>query len=76
MLTYSAVDLVFYGVDTVANIELNGSPLGNTDNMFIRYKFEVKNLLRVSSHFNSIEFKVFNGVKITVYIDRCMHILG
>lgn len=47
MTTYSAVDLVFYGVDTVADILLNGSPLGTTDNMFVRYKYNVKDILKV-----------------------------
>ncbi|EFX88257.1 hypothetical protein DAPPUDRAFT_311672 [Daphnia pulex] len=44
--SYSAVDLVFYGVDTVADIELNGSPLGATNNMFIRYKYNIKDFLK------------------------------
>ncbi|KZS12421.1 Beta-mannosidase [Daphnia magna] len=44
--SYSAVDLVFYGVDTVADIELNKSPLGTTNNMFVRYKYDVKNILK------------------------------
>jgi beta-mannosidase len=34
-------------VDTVADIELNGSPLGATNNMFIRYKYNVKEILKV-----------------------------
>lgn len=48
VLNYRAIDLVFYGVDTVADIQLNGSPLGSTDNMFVRYKYDVRGLLKVS----------------------------
>lgn len=47
VLSNRAVDLVFYGVDTVADISLNGVLLGNTDNMFVRYRYDVKDLLKV-----------------------------
>ncbi len=46
-LRHSAVDLVFYGVDTVATVALNGAILGVTDNMFVRYKFDVRPHLQV-----------------------------
>lgn len=45
--TYSSADLVFHGIDTVADVRLNGLVLGQTDNMFVRYKYNVKNILRV-----------------------------
>lgn len=38
--------LVFEGVDTVSTISLNGVIIGNTDNMFRRYDFEVTGLLK------------------------------
>ncbi|XP_070698730.1 beta-mannosidase [Pempheris klunzingeri] len=38
--------LVFDGVDTVASISLNGLTIGRTDNMFRRYDFSVRDLLR------------------------------
>nr|XP_055026056.1 beta-mannosidase [Misgurnus anguillicaudatus] len=38
--------LVFEGVDTVSTISLNGVTIGQTDNMFCRYDFEVTGLLK------------------------------
>ncbi|XP_054470134.1 beta-mannosidase [Anoplopoma fimbria] len=38
--------LVFEGVDTVASIWLNGVVVGTTDNMFRRYDFPVRDLLK------------------------------
>ncbi|XP_052124653.1 beta-mannosidase-like [Frankliniella occidentalis] len=38
--------LVLHGVDTVADVYLNGHLLGHTDNMFVRYRFDVKDLLK------------------------------
>lgn len=31
----------------MADIELNELPLGTTNNMFVRYKYDVKNILKV-----------------------------
>src|SRR5438105_2688961 len=42
-LTY----LRFNGLDTVAEIYLNGEVLGETDNMFVAHEFQVNRLLRV-----------------------------
>lgn len=42
------VFLILHGVDTVAAIQLNGVLLGHTDNMFVRYRFDVRNLLKAS----------------------------
>ncbi|XP_037951778.1 beta-mannosidase-like [Teleopsis dalmanni] len=35
------VNLTLHGVDTVANIRLNGKVIGTTNNMFVRYSFNV-----------------------------------
>jgi beta-mannosidase len=40
------VDLVFDGLDTVAEITLNGTVLGNTANMHRGYRFDVSDILR------------------------------
>ncbi|XP_069017064.1 beta-mannosidase [Embiotoca jacksoni] len=40
------VRLVFDGVDTVASVSLNGIVVGETDNMFRRYDFSVRHLLK------------------------------
>lgn len=46
-LESEVIHMVFEGVDTVAFIELNDSPVGTTNNMFVRYVFDVKNKLKV-----------------------------
>ncbi|ESO06388.1 hypothetical protein HELRODRAFT_64903, partial [Helobdella robusta] len=43
------VDLVLEGFDTVAEVFLNGQRIGTTRNMFRRYVFNVKHLLRSST---------------------------
>ncbi|XP_017057152.1 beta-mannosidase [Drosophila ficusphila] len=40
------INLTFHGIDTVAEIRLNHQLLGRTDNMFVRYSFDVSNLLQ------------------------------
>jgi beta-mannosidase len=44
------VDLVFEGLDTVSEIYLNEVKLGGTDNMFVKYRYNVKNILRVKEN--------------------------
>ena len=56
------IDLVFEGLDTIAGVWLNGKSLGYTNNMFRRYVFPVKNLLKVE-HMESI-FIDFHHCKI------------
>lgn len=46
MLWEDRVFLRFYGIDTLAEVYLNGDLLFTSDNMFITYEYEVKNLLR------------------------------
>lgn len=38
--------LTFYGIDTVADVFLNGKKLGHTENMHRTYEFSVKNLVK------------------------------
>lgn len=49
-LEHSTILLRFHGIDTIAGIYLNGELLGNTENMFRTYDFEVKNRLKVNSN--------------------------
>ncbi len=46
LLNYDRVFLVGDGLDTLAKVTLNGHLLGQTDNMFRQYRWEVKSLLR------------------------------
>ncbi|WP_250001844.1 glycoside hydrolase family 2 protein [Actinoplanes sp. M2I2] len=49
-------DLVCAGLDTVASIELNGSPVGETANMHRGYRFDVGSLLRDGVNDLTIKF--------------------
>lgn len=44
-LNHDFVILTFHGLDTITKIFLNDQLLGSTDNMFRRFKFDVKNNL-------------------------------
>lgn len=48
-------DLVCEGLDTIASITLNGSPVGSTANMHRGYRFDVGSLLREGA--NTLEIK-------------------
>ncbi|CAN9501998.1 unnamed protein product [Ophioblennius macclurei] len=52
--------LVFDGVDTVASVSLNGMVVGKTDNMFRRYDFSVRDLLKDEE--NLLEVTLFSPV--------------
>ena len=49
--------LVFEGIDTVSEITLNGNQIGKTDDMFLRYEFEVKEFLKEKN--NVLEVNIF-----------------
>ena len=50
------IDLVADGLDTLATIFLNGKELARTENMFTRYRFAVKGLLRKGQNELEIRF--------------------
>uniref|UniRef100_A0A8D8D9R6 Beta-mannosidase n=1 Tax=Culex pipiens TaxID=7175 RepID=A0A8D8D9R6_CULPI len=45
-LNFTNVVLTLHGVDTFADVYLNDELLGSTDNMFVRYRFNVRRQLR------------------------------
>ncbi len=49
--------LVCDGLDTLASLALNGKLLGNTDNMFRQYRFDVRPLLKAQGNELTIIFK-------------------
>ncbi|HEX6344191.1 glycoside hydrolase family 2 protein [Umezawaea sp.] len=51
------VDLVFDGLDTVAEVELNGVPLGSVRNMHRGYRFDVRDVLRAGSNDLVVTFR-------------------
>ena len=42
----SRVELICEGLDTLADVSLNGTPIGHADNMHITWEWNVKSLLR------------------------------
>ena len=47
MLSMKNVLLRFHGLDTLCHVEINGHPVGDTDNMHLTYDFDVKTKLHV-----------------------------
>ena len=54
-------ELVFEGLDTYAEVFLNGTSLGKTENMFISYRFAVGDVLRDGE--NTLEVRFFSPVR-------------
>nr|CAD7590061.1 unnamed protein product [Timema genevievae] len=59
-LTKRQVTLVFHGLDTVAEVFVNDVSVGVTNNMFTRYAFPVKRLLRAGD--NSVEVRFLSPI--------------
>lgn len=57
----SHIYLTFLGVDTISDIYVNGILVGSTDNMFVRYSFDIKNKLRNGD--NEIEVMIKSPIK-------------
>jgi len=55
LLLQSKIFLVFDGLDTLAVVYLNGKKLGDAENMFRQYRWEVRSLLKAED--NEIEIK-------------------
>ncbi|GAA0290543.1 beta-mannosidase [Gracilibacillus halotolerans] len=53
--------LVFHGIDTVADISLNGKVLLSTENMHRKYKVDVKDVLKKTA--NQLEIKLYSPLK-------------
>lgn len=51
------IDLIFNGLDTYADVWLNGEKILHSDNMFIKYQTDVKNLLR--KHDNELRVRFY-----------------
>ena len=55
------VSMVLEGVDTIAEIILNGKSIGKTENMFLQYEFEISSLLKKKN--NKLEIKFTSPYK-------------
>lgn len=65
-----SVKLVLHGVDTIASVLLNGQEIGTTDNMFVRYKFDIKPHLKLAGMPNFLAIRFESPVK---YSNRRSH---
>ena len=61
-------DLVLEGVDTLANIYINGQYVGKTEDMFIEYRFNVKKHLKVGE--NSIKVVILSPIDIPKRLEK------
>lgn len=66
-LAAEEVLLNFGGIDLFSEIYLNGKLLGKTENAFLKYTYEVKNLLKPTA--NVLEVKMFSTIKAMKNID-------
>lgn len=51
------IDLIFNGLDTYADVWINGEKIMRSDNMFVKYQKEVKNLLK--KHGNELKVRFY-----------------
>ena len=61
VLSHEKIYLCFDGVDTLSEITLNGNVIGKTDNMFLRYEYDVKRFLKEGK--NLLMVKIFSALK-------------
>jgi len=68
------LDLVFDGIDTLAEIYLNNVHIGSTNNMFLQYRFDVKDLLNKGKNVLKVEIK--SPINIPKALERNYGVLG
>lgn len=57
LLGQESVEIVFDGIDVYSEIFLNGKQLGCTENMFLQYRFDIKELLKKGKNELCVEMK-------------------
>lgn len=62
-LQHNFVILTFNGLDTLTKIDINGRSIGSTNNMFVRYRFDVKDFLVDVSL-----LKILNLIKLVIFL--------
>ncbi|RWS05542.1 beta-mannosidase-like protein, partial [Dinothrombium tinctorium] len=62
------VYLIAYGLDSVSQIFVNGKYVGNSSNMFVRYKFDIKPFIAPGK--NTITIKFFSPVQYAKHQSR------
>ncbi|XP_044264654.1 beta-mannosidase-like [Tribolium madens] len=56
LLSRRVVFVVFEGLDTFATVSVNGQEVGSSENMFVRYNFNIKDQLHVGVNEISVQF--------------------
>lgn len=54
--SHKNIDINFYGLDTICEIELNGIILANVQNMHIKYTFDIKSILNIGKNKLTLRF--------------------
>lgn len=57
LLEYNNIILKLDGIDTFATVSVNGIMVGNTDNMFVQFNFDIKQHLKVGDNILEIDFE-------------------
>ncbi|KAL5010698.1 hypothetical protein ScPMuIL_013003 [Solemya velum] len=57
LMAMKTIVLVCEGLDTVGKVFVNGKVVGKSDNMFVRYTFDVKDLLKIGENIIKVEFQ-------------------
>lgn len=65
--------LVFYGIDTFANISLNDHAIGEVSNMFLRYIFDVTNFIKKKQNLLKVAFRSAVKVAEDLYNEQKKH---
>ena len=66
------IDLIFNGLDTYADVWLNGEKILHSDNMFVRYEKEVKNLLKKRDNELKVHFYPFDAQRDSLIETYCL----
>ena len=67
LLEKENVELVFEGIDTYANVRLNGQDLFFADNQFRVWKHEVKDLLKEKDNLLEVNFIRYDSTQLALY---------
>ena len=67
LLEKESVELVFEGIDTYADVSLNGEKLFFSDNQFRAWKHEVKDLLKEKDNLLEVHFIRYDSTQLALY---------
>lgn len=73
LLDEDRVDLVFEGIDTLADVYLNNVYLGSTEDMFLEYRFDIKGVLKEKNH---LRVFIKSPVKVPKTLEQNYGVLG